>query len=262
MKPRLLVAFSLLASAAAFGQIKNPEPPPQPLERAEGERQARPLVARLLAQKPAENSTNTGLVRIRGTNREWRALPAHFEIQLTPTNFSTIYKVTGSDAQPESVLTITHTEGQPNRYFLGERASKGVDLTTKELTGAQLMTPFAGSDFCAADLGLEFLHWPSQRILKKEFRNHVFCSVLQSTNPDPGSTGYSRVESWIGTDHPEDIALAHADAYDASGKRLKQFEPKELKKVNGAYQLESMEMLNNRLGTATVIEFNLATTGR
>jgi hypothetical protein len=259
MKLWPLLFFPLLACATALGQIQNPDPPPKPIERAEGERQARPLVARLLAQEPAQNSTNTGLVRIRSTKRDWRALPAYFEITVTPTNYSTIYKVNGSDTQPESILTITHTDAKPNRYFLSERASKSADLTTRELSGAQLMTPFAGSDFCAADLGLEFLHWPDQRVLKKEFRNHVFCSVLQSTNPDPGSTGYSRVESWIGTDHPDEIALAHADAYDASGKRVKQFEPKELKKVNGAYQLESMEMLNNSLGTVTVIEFNIGT---
>ena len=27
------------------------------------------------------------------------------------------------------------------------------------------MTPFAGSDFWVADLGLEFFHWPEQKVL-------------------------------------------------------------------------------------------------
>ena len=125
----------------------------------------------------------------------------------------------------------------------------------KKLTEEQLMMPFAGSDFWVADLGLEFLHWPQQRVLRKEMRKGQACDVLESSNPHPVPGGYARVLSWIGTSHPNDTVLVHADAFDNRGKLLKQFDPKKLEKVNGAYQLESMEMYNEKTGSRTVIEF-------
>jgi hypothetical protein len=50
----------------------------------------------------------------------------------------------------------------------------------------------------------------------------------------------------------------HADAYDARGHRIKQFDPKNIEKVQGEYQLEAMEMSGGKAGTRTVIEFDLA----
>ena len=104
------------------------------------------------------------------------------------------------------------------------------------------MMPFAGSDFWMADLGLEFLHWPQQRLLRKEMRHSKSCNVLESVNPQPVPGGYARVVSWIMIDTPHGIV--HADAYDAQGERIKQFDPKNLEKVQGEYQLEAMEMRN------------------
>jgi hypothetical protein len=48
-----------------------------------------------------------------------------------------------------------------------------------------------------------------------------------------------------------------AEAYDARGKLLKDFEPKDLKKVNGQYQVQSMVMENVQTGTRTRMEFDL-----
>jgi len=53
------------------------------------------------------------------------------------------------------------------------------------------------SDFWIADFGLEFLFWPEQKILKKEFHNNCACVVLESTNPSSRTNGYARVVSWI-----------------------------------------------------------------
>ena len=86
------------------------------------------------------------------------------------------------------------------------------------------MSPFAGSDFWIADLGLEFFHWPEQKILKKEFRRGRGCMVLESTNPNPSTNGYSRVDSWI---DKESGGIVQAKAYDAKGKLLKEFYPKD-----------------------------------
>jgi hypothetical protein len=153
-------------------------------------------------------------------------------------------------------LVILHTDRGTNAYLL--RIGPGADSTNsqpKKLTRDALMQPFAGSDFWLADLGLEFLHWPGQRLLKKEVRRNKFCDVLESVNPEPETSGYSRVVSWIS--HEEPHGIVHADAYDSKNKPLKRFDPTEFKKVEGQWQLESMEIRNLKTDSRTVIEFNL-----
>ena len=119
----------------------------------------------------------------------------------------------------------------------------------------QTMVPFAGSDFWVADLGLEFLHWAQQRVLRHEMRHSKACKVLESVNSKPAPGGYARVVSWVITDSPHGIV--HADAYDARGERIKYWDPKNLEKVEGEYQLEEMEMRNRQTGSRTVIKFDL-----
>jgi hypothetical protein len=118
------------------------------------------------------------------------------------------------------------------------------------------MIPFAGSDFWVADLGLEFLHWPKQRLMAKEMRHSKSCDRLESINPYPVPGGYARVESWIIIERPHGIV--HADAYDSKGKLLKFFDPTALEKVQGEYQLEEMEIKNKKTGSCTWIKFNLS----
>jgi hypothetical protein len=129
----------------------------------------------------------------------------------------------------------------------------GGDEQARELSGDATMVPFAASDFWVADLGLEFLHWPRQLLLRKEMRKSRPCSVLESTNPQP-ATGYSRVVSWIDI---ESTGILHADAYDAKGNLLKQFDPTELQKVGSERQVREIEMRNRQTGSRSAIEFHL-----
>ncbi len=248
--------FTALISSA---QPKTSVPPPAPLEQAEGMKQAQSLVANLLAQKPAQNSTNDAVMRIRDAEGKRSEIPVKCLILPSPTNYLTIYQTPNSSKGPGGMkLTIIHSEGQPNQYMLSEAANAtGTASEQKQLSGAQLMLPFSGSDFWVADLGLEFLHWPQQRVLRKEMRRSTSCDVLESINPQPSPGGYTRVLSWIGINHPGETVLVHADAFDDRGKVLKQFDPKSLEKVNGAWQLESMEMQNVQTDSRTMIEFNL-----
>jgi hypothetical protein len=121
-------------------------------------------------------------------------------------------------------------------------------------SGTQWTHPFPGSDFWAVDLGLEFFHWPQQKLLKKVVRSSRGCSVLESMNPDPATNGYSRVVSWIDS---ESGGIIHAEAYDAKGKLLKEYDTKKLRKVNGQWQLEEMEIRNVQTGSRTRLEFDL-----
>jgi len=82
------------------------------------------------------------------------------------------------------------------------------------------------------------------------------ATVLESTNPIPTTNGYSRVVSWIDS---ETLGIVQAQAYDVHGKLLKEFYPKDIKKVKGQWQVESMEIDNVQTGSRTRLEFDLKT---
>jgi YD repeat-containing protein len=181
-----------------------------------------------------------------------------FEITATPTNWASVYETLTPAGEPAGErLTVVHSPRQPNKYQLLISAKAATtNAGPEELTPAQTMIPFANSDFWVADLGLEFLHWPKQRLLKKEMRHSKSCEVLESVNPQPVPGGYARVVSWIMIENPHGII--HADAYDAQGQILKRFDPANVEKIQGEYQLEEIEMRNPKAGSRTWIKFNLA----
>ena len=185
-------------------------------------------------------------------------IPARFEIVCTATNWLSVYETLNPAGPPGGVkLTVTHSDNQPNQYQLIERGEPGAtNIRPRELTPNQTMMPFAGSDFWAADLGLEFLHWPEQRLLRKEMSHSKSCYVLESVNPQPAPGGYARVVSWIIIESPHGII--HADAYDTHNELIKAFDPVNLEKVHGDYQLKEVEMRNRKTGSHTWIKFDLA----
>ena len=79
--------------------------------------------------------------------------------------------------------------------------------------------------------------------------------VFQSINLSFTVSLYSRVVAWITVERF--YAPVYVDVYDASGKRFKQFDLKHLEKVNGVYQIESVEMRNSKTGSRTILEFDV-----
>ena len=252
-----LFLFLWACSPACYGQRQN-EPRPAPLNPVQAEKEARALVAEMLAARPDQNTTNTGQIRIRDAADKEREIPVRFEITTTTTNWASIYEILPSPAGPSGMrLTVIHSGAQPNRYELFNPAALGTTNTAaRVLTRSEIMAPFAGSDFWIADLGLEFLHWPKQRLLRKEMRHSKSCAVLESINPRPVPGGYARVESWIMIASPHGIV--HAEAYDERGEVLKRFDPTNLQKIQGEYQLDEMEMRSVEPRSHTWIKFNLA----
>ena len=241
--------FLLLSSIlTATAQPKSEPPRPPPLDPVQAEKEARILVHDILSQVPDKNSTNTGVLKIRDAQGNRREIPIRFEVFSTPTNWVSIYQTTATINGPGQKLIVIHNGTQPNQYHLANDINPILPINP-----TNLMVPFANSDFWLGDLGLEFFHWPKQRLLKKELRRGQSCDVLESTNPQPGSNTYSRVVCWIDIDPPHGII--HADAFDSKGELLKQFDPKKLEKVHGQYQLESMEIRNHKTGSRTLIEF-------
>ena len=202
------------------------------------------LAHRLLDQHPTENYTNTGILHIRPAHGPRTDIPLRFEITVAAGHWSTAYEAAVGNGEG---VVITHADHQPNQYAFHAQNGKLVNLS-----GDQTMVPLAGSDFWIADLGQEFLHWPQQRLLKKEVKRSRGCSVLESTNPHPDAHGYARVVSWIDT---ENEGFVQAFAYDADNQVLKEFYPKDIKKVNGQWQVGLMEMENDQTGSSTRLEF-------
>ena len=253
--------------------------------------QGRKLALQLLEQRPNENFTQTGVLKIRDTKGHTTELPIKCVVLVAPTNWQSIYEVLQTNGTEK--LTVTHFNsprqplegdfpdvGTPKSEsgFPDSRSNQGRHITQlnvlslgtqnrysyqgvadglaiKELIQGRLI-PFARSDFWQCDLGLEFLHWPAQKILPKttNLKRGREYTLLESTNPSPSTNGYSRVLSWI---DKESGGILQAEAYDARGKLLKVFEPKSFKKVNGQWELQEMEIRNVQTGSRTRLEFDL-----
>ncbi len=225
----------------------------------DAETQGRQLAQQLLAERPAEDFTNTGVLKIRDKQGDTTNVFVCFRVLITADSWQADYEAgpTTIGARTVSLRIIHKTNGQPNQCLFCEDEhglKPGGPVAMTILNGNQIMIPFAGSDFWIADLGLEFFHWPEQKVLGKEFRRNCSCVVLESTNPNPATNGYSRVDSWI---DEESSGIVMAKAYDAQGRLLKEFYAKDVKKVKGQWQVESMEIDNVQTRSRTLLKFDL-----
>ena len=243
-----LLCCGVLAQPAAAqpkAEIRTPPAVDLPAARKAGSE----LVNELLSMRPTENTSTKGVLRIIA-NRQTQQVPFFFSVTNGPGNWTSTYeaKPTASDRKPMR-LVIAQAPLSANKYTVSE-----AEKSETNPVGNETMIPFAGSDFWVADLGLEFLHWPEQRLTGTEMRRGQSCRVLESINPDPAAGAYRRVVSWIDIDSG---GIVHADAYDHRNSLLKQFDPKEFKKIEGQWQLAEMEIRNRQSGSRTRIEFDL-----
>jgi hypothetical protein len=248
--------FAAVAAMLAFAAIGALAETTNTLPGAEV--QGRQLVQKILAQRPGESFTNTGVLKIRGPKGARSEIQIEYQTAATPTNWQSIYVARWTNSVEN--LSVIHTFDLPNTYAhnvfpkIGDIPVSGLFRGPHEFSDLEKMASFAGSDFAIGDLGLEFLHWPEQKILKHEVRSSRGCTVLESTNPDPSTNGYSRVVSWIDT---EALGIVEADAYDFKGKQLKIFTPKDFKKVDGHWQVQTFLMENVQTGSRSRLEFDL-----
>jgi hypothetical protein len=222
---------------------------------SDAEIQGRKLAQQLCDARPAADFKNTGVLQIRNSNGNRTNLTFHGQVAVTESNWQSDYYVTRETKSgiPDSItIEIFNPRDQPHEYFFYNVGN----CFPKILKSDETMIPFAGSDFWIADFGLEFFHWPAQKVLPKPtnlVRGREY-TLLESTNPNPSTNGYSRVLSWI---DKETGGPLQAEAYDASGRLLKEFEPKSFKKVNGQWELQEMEIRNVQTGSRTRLEFDL-----
>jgi Outer membrane lipoprotein-sorting protein len=232
---KLCVTLGLAASGLFAAD--SPAPLPDP------DRDGAELARKLRDAAPEGESSFSGVLIITGKDDRVRTVPLQSTITISPTNWVVSYRAGATNGSTTESLTI----GQPNQfnYRVGTATNASLSLTNT----------FAGSDFWLIDLGLDFLHWPKQRRLGHEMRSSRSCHVLESTRPDASDkTGYARVVSWVDI---ETGGLIRAEAYDSSGRLVKEFKVDRFRKVAGRYQLESMVIWSRLTGQETVLKFDL-----
>jgi hypothetical protein len=240
--PVLLAAWSGPVSAAEI-----------PASDAEGQA----LAAELRSAPPPENLEVEGLIRIRREDGRRTNQPFRYRVVAGNDSWQHIYEATPSLSHPGETLVVAHRPDAPPTYTLTRRTGPSAkDLETVTLAGDQAMIPFANSDFWLADLGLEFLHWPRQRIdrnTRLTMRKGRSCRVLESINDRPGASGYTRVRSWV------DIktgGIIIAEAYAGERRMSREFEIGGFTKVDDHWALKNMEIRNLQTDSRTILEFN------
>ena len=213
-------------------------------------RDGRAMAERLRSAVPEVNSEYSGKLILTARDGQFREVPIVSRITIGLTNWQVTYRTGWEGKKPDETLTITRSTNSPGRYEL----TSGTNAAPRVLTEGELSHAFAGSDFWAIDLGLEFFHWPKQRKIKNEVRRSRSCNVLESITPNPVPGGYARVLTWIDV---ETDGIMLAEAYGTDGRLVKDFAIGALRKVNGQHQLESMKIRSRKTGQDTELKFDL-----
>ncbi len=227
------------AALAGFALLPAPFAADVAFQRAEGQR----LAAEVRALAPRASGTNTAVLKIRDHRNVRAEIPVTIRTTVGADVWHTDY-VSGDGL----LYRVTRSPLAPSRYQTG-RVNGGALQPA-----GNLLVPFAGSDFWLVDLGLDFFHWPEQRLVMKDMRRGESCFVLESVTAQPAPGGYSRVKTWLDQDT---LGIVVAEAYDARGKLLKVFEPKRFQKVAGKWQLKEMEIRNEQTDSRTSLIFDV-----
>ena len=246
---RLIAALVLFLAVGAAAETTN--------GLSDAEIQGRKLAQQLCDAHPTVKYTNDGTILIRGKTNQ--TLGLHIETSIGDNEWQTHYIAYQQNSPISEELNVVHSGFSKNRYLWRSWFAGGIVPPFQESTfpnSAAFTNSFFNTDFSLADLGLEFFHWPAQKILPKttNLKRGREYTLLESTNPNPPTNGYARVRSWI---DKESGGILEAEAYDFNGKLLKDFAPKSFKKVNGQWELSEMEIRNVQTGSRTRLEFDL-----
>jgi len=161
----------------------------------------------------------------------------------------------GSTAESEW-LWIKHSAGASPSYKLAvSRQLPTAPDAFRNLNSEQAMASIGESDFWIVDLGLDFLHWPDQRIFQSKIkrRKGVACRLLESSRPTRSLSGYYKVRSWISI---ENGGIVYAEAFDINDRKIKVFEVAGVEKIEGVWYLKGLRIRNLRDKSMTVLEFD------
>ena len=249
MKPRFIWLLLVVALGCQAAEVQRSStitilPVPDPA------RDGLAMAERLRSTVPVQESEYTGKLIITAADGQFREVPIVSRISLGRTNWQVTYRTAWDGKKPDETLTITRSTNGPGRY----EHITGTNATPRVLTAGELSHAFAGSDFGAIDLGLEFFNWPTQRKVRNEMTRSRSCNVLESTAANPAAGSYARVLTWIDV---ETDGIMKAEAYGTDGKIMKHFKTDKFRKVNGQYQLESMKIGSSKTDQETELKIDL-----
>lgn len=206
------------------------------------------LVAHMLASAPESGMTMTGTMTVRQPRSHPVTIPIRYQLLLTPSNWHACFEAWPGTTTGVTLRVIFNNPNPP-LYLVSDGTNPAPHVICD---GPELARRFCGSDFLVSDLGLHFLYWPEQKLLKREMRRSRYCYVLESRPGPTAPAQYQRVVSWIDT---ETFGIVRAEAYDHRNRILKEFEPKEFKKIRGQWELTEMQIRDRQTGSRTTIEF-------
>jgi hypothetical protein len=211
------------------------------------------LAAELRTARPTHSFTNAAILHRRLADGRRTRVPIRIEtvVPSVGEDWTVTYRTEPVGNVGVETLTLHYRPGQvPDRHLTRNGSATSSPVGPNE--------PFAGSDFSVSDLALEFLHWPEQKVIRRdrpEMRKGRPCRILESSRPatDGASGGVVRVRSWIDLEHKQPLM---AEAFDARGALIKAFSVGSVKKVDGVWQLKDLEIVDEQSGTLTRLEFD------
>jgi hypothetical protein len=215
------------------------------------------LALRLRTVMPQAPSTNHAMLKIRGTHGRTQ-VPVVVIARPGSVGWSVEYRVGRAGSEPGlQVWTIHHRLDGAPRYERQQPAPSATKTTattttatTATVTEAQGLETLGDGDFALRELGMEFLHWPDQRLRGRELSNGRWCQVLESRSGRPD--GPAVVRSWI----DENLGvLLSAEVYDGRQRRLKQFSITQFREQGDRWSC-SVSMVDDRRGTKTELSFD------
>lgn len=216
------------------------------------EAQGREWSRRLRTSAPEQPSTNQAVLRIR-TREGRRKVPVTVITRPGSDRWSVEYRVAGDGAaDPVQVAIIHHhSQGPPSFEVNSPAATRGTADEGRPGAGPKAGDQsVGGSDFLLKELGMEFLHWPEQRILTRELSNGRWCRVLESRSGR--ADGPAAVRSWI--DEKLGVVLS-AEVYDSRQVRIKHFSVTQFRELADRWTC-SVSMVDDLRGTKTELSFD------
>jgi hypothetical protein len=249
--PSLFTSFFLLLALVAFPSSLHSQDDPS-IFSAEATKDAAKLVQEMRQLMPEQDSEITATLHIRQGQAK-KDIPLKVIVTQGTNSWRTRYVVGAVSGSPVEEFVVLRTEGGINTYLHG-RSSDGSPVILSPVSGEQLETPLAGSDFTLAALGIDFIHWPQQQLFKPEMRLGQPCIVLESRRP--GTNGMVRVKSWIDR---RSGGILIAEGYNSARELVKDFSlsGSGFVKINGQWQLKEMKIRSPQARSQTTLEFDL-----
>jgi len=179
-----------------------------------------------------------------------------------PNGWQDVFELDAQGGASDEWVVITHLRGLAPIYHDrsstqgGEHPPAQLDLNQQALPRESVMKPLGESGFWLADLGLEFLHWPQQRLIahRIQMRKGVSCQVLESRREPSLQVGYDWVRAWVSREHG---GIIYAEAYNAAGKKIKIFEVNDVQKVEGRWFVKELKIRDLAERTTSILAFEV-----